>query len=583
MHCDVVLCPDHRDEGKLVDSKRKHMAADDTRAFYFEKDITGNVSDVKPFPSHAGIVFGEWQDICLDREHLVSLLPPGRKLFDNIVGRPRRKEDDENFRYIHQGDLEEYHEKMDIPIAQGIVNAFRQPHPIYYEIKRQCETVKIIASPENPALLTIHNTYPLGRTGEMMLKWKLLLGGQIVRSGGGRLPSISALGSKAIQFPFNVEDYLNPKTYENDDSLLNAFNAALEKELILDISICYANDSSDALSDQEICFYQQVLLEDIQLPVRSLSRLKLSETSEFLPILRPVGGLSDSLIVSTKPSILYVNTIRTGIAFSRNQGALCSLSAWGTEFISGILEPSFFRAATNMDRSDQSFVLAATVFSKETDWRSIQSQIRFNKFQYEMTGNIFSMLVHYKCFAMKGPILVLYTLEPSGRMEVTLSFTPRYDLLRFGFRVMIPEIANRLSWYGRGFHESYPDRKESARLGLFEGRSEDFFHGYSRPAETGAHADTKALIISNSGKNRIKITRKDSPYFSFTAAPYSPEDIDDHQHLEQLSKRNGYELFLDFYEKGIERTGRAGRKTKKTSSYRGTFVIEPLGDSVSTV
>lgn len=577
------FAPDHRVEAKLVDVKRKLITTDDTRAYYFENDATGTVSDVRPFPSSAGIIFGEWQDICLDREHLVSLLPPGRKLFDNIVGRPRRKEDDEDFRYIHQGDLEEYHEKMDVPIAQGIVNAFREPHPIYYEIKRQCEKVKIIASPENPALLTIHNTYPLGGTGEMQLKWKLLLGGQKVRSGGGILPSISALGNKTVQFPFNIDDYLNPKTYENDDTLLKTFNSAIEKELILDISIFNREGQDAAIKDQEICFYQQVLLEDIRLPLRSLARLELSGTSEFLPILRPVSGLSDSLIVSTKPSILYVNSIRAGIAFSRNGGALCSFSTGGTEFLSGMLEPSFFRAATNMDRSDQSFILAATVFSKETDWRSIQSQIRFNKFQYEMSGNNFSMLVHYKCFAMKGPILVLYTLEPSGRMEVTLSFTPRYDLLRFGFRVMVPGIANRLSWYGRGFHESYPDRKESARLGFFEGKSEDFFHGYSRPAETGAHADTKVLILSDAQGNKIKITRKDSACFSFTAAPYSPEDIDDHQHAEQLSKMNGYELFLDFYVKGIERTGRAGRRTKKTSSYRGTFVIEPLGDSVSTV
>lgn len=577
------FAPDHRDEGKLVESKRKRAAEDDTRAFYFDKDVNGTLSDVIPFPSNAGILFGEWQDICLDREYLVSLLPPGRALFDTIIGRPRRKEDEENFRYIHQGDLEEYHEKMDVPIAQGIVSAFREPHPIYYEVRRQCETVKIIASPDNPSFLTIYNTYPLGGTGEMQLKWKLLLGGQTVRSGGGGLPSIPALGSKAIRFPFTVGEYLDPKTYDNDDMLLKAFKAAPEKELILDISVYGSRDNGFDTNEHEICFYQQVLLEDIHLPEQSLMRIELSGTSEFLPILRPVSGLSDKLIVATKPSLLYVNSIRSGIAFSRNGGALCSFSAGGTEFLSGILEPSFFRAATNMDRSDQSYVLAATVFSKETDWRSIQSQIHFNKFQYEMTGKDFSMLVHYKCFAMKGPILVLYTLEPSGRMEVTLSFTPRYALLRFGFRVMIPELANRLSWYGRGFHESYPDRKESARIGFYEGRSEDFFHEYARPSETGSHCDTKVLILSNPCGNKIKITRKDSPYFSFTATPYSPEDIDDHQHTEQLTRRNGYELFLDFNVKGIERTGRAGRRPRKNQSYRGTFVIEPLGDFGSTV
>lgn len=171
--------------------------------------------------------------------------------------------------------------------------------------------------------------------------------------------------------------------------------------------------------------------------------------------------------------------------------------------------------------------------------------------------------------------MVQYLIGPKGKLSVTLAFTPRYDLLRSGFRVNIPLVMKHLAWYGRGFHEAYPDRKESARIGYYEATPAELYHEYARPQENGGHCDTQYLLISDGSGKGIKITSAEGEKFSFSASLYAPEEMDDHQHQEELIPKDTYELFLDFYQRDIERTGQEVRHFVRNQTYRGTFIFEP--------
>ena len=120
-----------------------------------------------------------------------------------------------------------------------------------------------------------------------------------------------------------------------------------------------------------------------------------------------------------------------------------------------------------------------------------------------------------------------------------------------------------------------PDRKESARIGYYEAAPGQLYHEYARPQENGAHCDTQYLVISDGSGTGIKITSAGGEKFSFSASLYAPEDIDDHQHQEELTQKDTYELFLDFYLRDIERTGQQNRRFIKNQTYRGTFIFEP--------
>ena len=49
-----------------------------------------------------------------------------------------------------------------------------------------------------------------------------------------------------------------------------------------------------------------------------------------------------------------------------NRNCLESLEIAGYNFLKGPLVPSFYRCPSNIDRTDRSFILARTVFSKES-------------------------------------------------------------------------------------------------------------------------------------------------------------------------------------------------------------------------
>lgn len=574
------------DERKLFEMKQHLLLVDMSRPFYCERDKTMGISDMLPFPNEAGKLFGEWTDLCLYKEPIQEKTGKGVNIFDKIKGRAARDQDKKDFLWIHQGDLEEYHEKHDVPIAQGIMSADRKPHPIYFEIKKQCETIQFVPEPDNVSLITITNLHPIGQTFDMHLRWDLLLGGIRIKGGEGPLLSISALDSRKIKLPIDIDQFMKEDWMRDDLVWEDAYRRAYSKELVLRIRLTLDENRSFAPEGHEVAFYQQILLE--KTGNRSEDRLSVIKNhSELSVIENSAESISNGkeLQIRTIPEKVTVGTALLTASFSRNEGCLTSLKGGsGLEFLSDACMPSFYRAATNADRSDQAFALAATIYSKEADWRDLQRKIQYKRFHYEMADEDFSFLIHYQSAACKGEVLMQYLLKPDGKLLVTLAFTPKYDLLRCGIRFSVPSSFRKLVWYGRGFGETYVDRKESGKIGIYEACPEDLYHEYARPQENGGHCDTGYLVYADENRRGIRITSEDFSGYSFTASYYEPGDMDDHMHQEELEKKENYILFLDFYQRGIERTGKETKHFIKNRPYRGTFVFEPclLDDPIET-
>ncbi len=574
------------EEGAYLDVKERINAFDAKRPLYCEIDNTGRVTDMPPFPNKAGMLFGQWCDLCVNRPYLRSRLKEDKVLFESIMARPRREEDTMDLKYIHQGDLVEYSEQIGVSIAQGIVDANRNPHPIFYEVKKQCEGIKIFASAENPSFLTVHNVSPFGSTPSIELKWQLLLGGIRLQGGSGILPPISALGNREMQFPIEVGDFLTPLWAQKYPKAQEIYNQAVCEELILDIRLTLAKDASYAKAGYEVAFYQQILVDKVCDPSSEVPVWETSSDGEEPEIqIIDASELKDGLIldeekkrvkVLTAPALLYAQCSNVQYGFSRREGGLCSIRIDGKEYFDGLLEPSFYRAASNIDRADKSYVLSQTVFSHETDWRTIQSEMQFVGSFYEMDGDDFHLICKYSSTGMKGPILVHYRVKPEGKLLATLEFVPKFDLVRYGFRVPIDPMSH-LGWYGRGSGESYSDRKESQRIGWFTTLENSLYHEYARPSENGAHADTRYLLLQLDDVKGLSIHKNKLEPFSFSCMPYMPEDLDDFAHQELMPKDGRTHLYLDFYMKGVERGPDvlARRGLQKNVRYEETIEFAP--------
>lgn len=557
------LAGKEEDENRCFVLKQKLLSEDPGRPFYMASSRHKAVSDIAPFPGDSGILFGEWTDICLDKENLQKKFGEGVSIFAGINGRSARPDDLSPYRYVHKGDMETFHEKTDIPIAQGICSADRNPHPVYADIKKQCETIHFISPEENPADITMSNMHSLASTPALNLTWRILFGGRPIRKGQGEVPPIPPLGHRRIVLPFTLMQLREE---------IAKMPPEICQEVILDIGVTTSAPLPWAEKGFELAFYQQVLFAaDTVLPNTPLP----PKESELSPFVADEITSGHEISVATNPSRIFASDRLVRTLFSRRTGGLSGISVGSFQFLSGTLSPSFYRAATNTDRTDQSYVLAATIFSRETDWRTIQRDLQFHRFHYEMDGEDFVLISHYRSAAFIGEVLVQYRLTPGGTVAITLACTPKYEMPRYGFRVRIPWEFCRLIWYGRGPGESYPDRRESVRIGRYEEDVRDLFHMYARPQETGAHCDTRVLILSADGKTGLRITAEDNNPFSFTGTAFSPEEIDSRQHPEELKEKDTFELFLDLYQRGIDRTGKETSAPFKKKTYRGTIFFSP--------
>ena len=627
--------------------KRECTMIDDTRRWYCEAQIASaankkakpleRISDMKPLPSEAGAVFGPWEDLCLDRKKIFDLNRTGRNLFETIPGRTRFTDDETPYKWIHHADLVGGKQKENSCIGQGIVDAERNPHPIYLDIKKQCQSVVIFAAAGDPATLTMRNSNQFGYTPELDLEWKILLGGRAIMSGRGVIPEIEPFGSRTLKFPFATDVFTTPGWAQGKAEFVEMYMNALSKELVFDITLKLHKDTYYAKAGYEVAFYQDVLTDNIASPVGDMpsdslglgdgekpeakapmqlgSGMKdpentlmdtgvdsdqallteddngrverMSESSGLAgyeegfddgsaPLDEKITDVITHNAVYTVPHGLYVGKGDLKIGFGRNPGSLESLEIAGYNFLKGPLVPSFYRCPSNIDRTDRSFILARTVFSKESDYEHIQESIKYIGSEYGSRDGEFTMISRYKSFAMHGEVILFYEVPRADTVRVTLEFKPKYDMVRYGIRFPIVRDDCVCSWYGRGPGESYVDRKNAARLGVYSAGAGKIYHPYARPAENSSHTDTQVVKLTNGDGDSIEIRRIGyNPKFDFTVLPYTPEQMNEFLHEEQLMNNDFCEFFCDFASKEIERTkdNITSQPVKKDVKYKETFEI----------
>ena len=587
--------------------KAELKTIDDTRPWYVSKDTELKVTDMSPMPGDAGLVFGPWQDLCLDRKNLFDKNKTGNNIFDTVPGRTRFPDDTAEYKWIHHADLVGGKQKENSSIGQGIVSADREPHPIYLDIRKQCSDISIFASQDDPMHLTLRNLHPFAYTSDLVLEWRILLGGNPVMSGKGNIPEIEPYGTRTLKFPIDPNRYLSDGWANGTPELIEMYMNLLSHEIVFDISLKLANDTYYANEGFEIAFYQDVLSEECGNPVALSNDPMLGSGVEVKAL--PEGEVSndgltevmaDTSLVAVAPAESEINVtelineyevyalpgnITVGndnmkIVFDRAKGTVGKIKIGESDFLMGGFLPSFYRCPSNIDRTDRSFVLAKTIFSKESDYEEIQKSLKFTGASYGVKNNVFSFISRYKSFAMKDEVILAYEIPAADTLRITLSFTPRYDMVRYGLRVPIVKDDMLCTWYGRGPGESYYDRKLATRLGLFTAGADKIYHPYARPSENSSHADTKTMQLYSGKGDILRFTRlpdrQGYDRFDFTVLPFTPEQMNEYLHEELLMRNDSCELFIDFCSKEIERTGNnvSSLPLRKNVAYKETFELK---------
>lgn len=126
------------------------------------------------------------------------------------------------------------------------------------------------------------------------------------------------------------------------------------------------------------------------------------------------------------------------------------------------------------------------------------------------------------------------------------------EIPRVGIYTSINPQLNRVTYFGRGPHENYIDRKRSASVGVYQDDVSDFYEAYISPQENGNREDVRWLKLLTQDEG---LSIKGKPTFSFTLSPYSSEEltqsIHGSMHDYDLPFSDKIWLYIDVCQRGL--------------------------------
>jgi beta-galactosidase len=145
------------------------------------------------------------------------------------------------------------------------------------------------------------------------------------------------------------------------------------------------------------------------------------------------------------------------------------------------------------------------------------------------------------------------TIEGSGDVTITVRINPLAKdlppLPRFGLELMMPAGFEQVAWYGRGPHESYADRKESAPVGLYSGTVDGQYVPYVRPQENGNKADVRWLTLTDNRDAGLFISG-DKP-LNIGTLHYTTADLSTTRHAHELTRIAQTVVHVDHLQNGL--------------------------------
>ena len=217
------------------------------------------------------------------------------------------------------------------------------------------------------------------------------------------------------------------------------------------------------------------------------------------------------------------------ILFSHAQAGPASIRKGGVEWMWRGPRPAYWRAPTENDTGCGFPGKSAIWSAVETHQKSVGREV------LEESGDRFT--IRYSFSADVMPELqtdVTYSVDRLGRMDVTVRYhggenRPQLPLLGLRFATTAP--VEQTTWGGLS-GETYPDRFKGARAGRFT--EVPHIPNYLVPQECGNHMGTLWATFQMQG-TKLGLYKLDKP-FHFSAIPYTPHQLEQAFHAEELPK-----------------------------------------------
>ncbi|RJS87969.1 DUF4981 domain-containing protein [Candidatus Bathyarchaeota archaeon] len=389
----------------------------------------------------------------------------------------------------------------------------REPQPAMWECKKIQQPVDVEAVDLSNGIIRVLNKYDFTDLSILDIFWELMEDGRIIQD--GMLPRLYTPphGSSVVTVPF-VMPRLKPGG-----------------EYWLMIRFKLSKDTLWAEKGHEVGWVQlKMPFEPPPAPkirVEEMPPLQLKESDKDVSIM----GKDFSL------------------TFDKRSGCISSLIFKGLRIIKSGPQLNLWRAPTDND--------APRFAPKWLEAGLDRLRQRVNKIEVERLS---SQLVYAKVdstlstpdSAEKIRCQYMYRIYGSGDIIVETDVTSLVDLPplpRIGLQLTVPSRFNMFTWYGRGPHENYSDRKEGASIGVYSGTVDEQYVPYIMPQENGNKTDVRWVSLTDS--SGLGLLAVGMPVMEVSAHHFTAEDLTEAKHTYELKRREDITLNLDYRQSGL--------------------------------
>ena len=216
------------------------------------------------------------------------------------------------------------------------------------------------------------------------------------------------------------------------------------------------------------------------------------------------------------------------VLFSYLNGGLVSYRYAGKELLDAIPMPNFWRAPTDNDKGN-------LMPQRYAQWKIASMYMTHKAEKYEdnrppmleeAQDHVSITFTYHMPTTPASDCMLTYSVYGDGTIRTRLVYDPvdgLHDMPEFGVLFSVDADYNQLEWYGMGPQETYADRLQGAKLGIYHEKVSDGMARYLVPQECGNKCGVRYAKVTDDRGRGLLFTGKE---MSFSALPYSPHEVE---------------------------------------------------------
>lgn len=282
-----------------------------------------------------------------------------------------------------------------------------------------------------------------------------------------------------------------------------------------------------------------------QLPMETVAKQPLPQYNRRPITLQEIADAEDAKCVAA----LSLSNGQSKVMFDMRQGWVSSYQYQGRELLTAPLQLSFWRPPTDNDLLDPNGVRMWHMLAPGRMQRNVVA-VNYRK------NDDFSVSIDVlqRYLSDKGQLLMdvkqTYLFLHSGDLLVSTEIVASDHLKtlpRVGYLTHINKQLQQSDWFGLD-KESYRDRSTSCLMGSNSCPTDQLFHRYNRPQESGSRQQCRWAAFHDASAGLFVAL---DTQFAFTAYPFDDQAMAAAESFDALAESSDYTLHVDYQQSGI--------------------------------